>query len=183
MLNDPIVGDLKLQRANIVNRLFENNFASDDFPIVTTSIMWSISIACPFDFSKFPFDKNSCPLVLRFWGLDISMGASDRSWDTWRGLKGQSGTDGFKIEVKQIHLSNTTFNVYYFTDIELFITVKRQAPKYFYQFYIPCVIIVMASSFSFIIPLSAIPGRVALIVTQFLTLTNIFINQMVSTAS
>ena len=44
----------------------------------------------------------------------------------------------------------------------------------------PCIAIVIATSFSFIIPLSAIPGRVALIVTQFLTLTNIFINQMVS---
>ena len=39
--------------------------------------------------------------------------------------------------------------------------------------------IVVVAQISFIIPMSAIPGRVALVVTQFLTLTNIFIHEMV----
>ena len=38
----------------------------------------------------------------------------------------------------------------------------------------------MIAIISFIIPLSSIPGRVALVVTQFLTLTNIFIHSTVS---
>ena len=61
-------------------------------------------------------------------------------------------------------------------DIEL----ERQPEKYIYQYYIPCSLIVIASSCSFIIPRSPIPGRVALVVTQFLTLINIFMNLMVS---
>ena len=56
----------------------------------------------------------------------------------------------------------------------------RQIDAYFYQCYVPCIFIVTMSFSSFIIPVTAIPGRVAIIVTQFLTLTNIFIHQMVS---
>ena len=59
------------------------------------------------------------------------------------------------------------------------VETKRQISRYVLQYYLPSITIVVASSFSFIIPLSAIPGRVALVVTQFLTLTNIFIHQQV----
>ena len=50
---------------------------------------------------------------------------------------------------------------------------------FLYMYYLPCMAIVLVSQISFIIPLSSIPGRVALVVTQFLTLTNIFIHQTV----
>ena len=59
------------------------------------------------------------------------------------------------------------------------VQLKRPISKYVLQYYLPAITIAMASSVSFIIPLSAIPGRVALVVTLFLTLTNIFIHQMV----
>ena len=140
-------------------------------------IDWSITISCAFEFSRFPFDKNTCPFVLRFDDLDISLGHGTH----FEGYIGQEDTDGFKIDVKQIETQNLVHeDSLKFADAKIFINVHRQVPKYIYQYYIPCITIVMASSFSFIIPLSAIPGRVALIVTQFLTLTNIFINQMVS---
>ena len=61
-------------------------------------------------------------------------------------------------------------------DIEL----TRIVLPYILQYYLPCCCIVMVSFISFIVPLSALPGRVGLMVTQFLTLTNIFIHQMVS---
>ena len=190
-LRNPTVANFRVQQAEHVNGMFKNDLFPSNFPIVQSYIKWSISIHCQFQFSKFPFDENSCPFVLRFWDTDISLGVPKSSWESWKGLKGhkekvdfkekeQKEADGFKIEVKQIHPSNTSFDGFYFTDVELFITIKRQSTKYIYQYYIPCITIVIASSFSFIIPLSAIPGRVALIVTQFLTLTNIFINQIVS---
>ena len=59
------------------------------------------------------------------------------------------------------------------------ITMQRLTTSFFLKYYIPCVAIVLVSEIGFIIPLTAIPGRVALLVTQFLTLTNIFINSMV----
>ena len=60
------------------------------------------------------------------------------------------------------------------------IELKRIVLPYTLQYYLPCGCIVMVSFISFIVPLSALPGRVGLMVTQFLTLTNIFIHQMVS---
>ena len=97
------------------------------------------------------------------------------------GLIDQGDTDGFRIKFKQMDPPNTTHSEYlYFTDVKVDIYLERQVRKYIYQYYIPCYTIVMASSFSFIIRFSAVPARVALVVTMFLTLTNIFINQMVS---
>ena len=60
------------------------------------------------------------------------------------------------------------------------ITMQRLTTSFFLKYYIPCVAIVLVSEIGFIIPLTAIPGRVALLVTQFLTLVNLFIHQMVS---
>ena len=69
----------------------------------------------------------------------------------------------------------------HWTSFGVSVDAKRQVSKYILQYYLPAITIVIASSVSFIIPLSAMPGRVALVVTQFLTLTNIFIHQMVHT--
>ena len=59
------------------------------------------------------------------------------------------------------------------------IEITRPVWPFVYQYYLPCIAVVIASFLSFIVPLSAMPGRIALMVTQFLTLTNIFIHQMV----
>ena len=58
--------------------------------------------------------------------------------------------------------------------------VKRRILPYLIQYYLPCASIVAVSSASFIIPLTAIPGRVSLVVTLFLTLTNLIIQHEVS---
>ena len=58
--------------------------------------------------------------------------------------------------------------------------MKRLSKPYFFQYFIPSFAIVIISSLSFVIPISATPARVGLGVTQFLTLTNLFIHQRVS---
>ena len=63
--------------------------------------------------------------------------------------------------------------------IGLQIKMKRLVRPFVYQYYLPCISIVLVSFMSFVVPLSAIPGRVALVVTQCLTLTNLFIHQRV----
>ena len=60
------------------------------------------------------------------------------------------------------------------------IDMNRQIETYCYQYYIPCMVIVTTSFLSFVVPLTAIPGRVMIVVTQFLNLTNLFSNAMVS---
>ena len=57
--------------------------------------------------------------------------------------------------------------------------VDRSITKYLCQYYLPSAIIVFVSQISFVIPISALPGRIGLVVNQFLALTNIFINELV----
>ena len=57
--------------------------------------------------------------------------------------------------------------------------MSRRLQPFIMECYLPCIAIVIVSHISFILPLDAIPGRVALLVTQFLTLTNICIHQQV----
>ena len=47
------------------------------------------------------------------------------------------------------------------------------------KYYLPCIAIITVSLINFLISVSSIPARVALLVTQFLTLTNILIAQQV----
>ena len=59
------------------------------------------------------------------------------------------------------------------------IKMNRLLQPFIMECYLPCVAIVIVSKISFLIPLDSVPGRVALLVTQFLTLTNICIHQQV----
>ena len=59
------------------------------------------------------------------------------------------------------------------------ITMKRVQQPYLLKYYLPCIAIVTVTQISFYIPPDAIPGRIALLVTQFLTLTNLFISEQV----
>ena len=63
--------------------------------------------------------------------------------------------------------------------IGIMIEMCRLQTSFLYMYYIPCITIVLVSLIGFVIPVTAIPGRVGLLVTQFLTLTNLSIHQMV----
>ena len=76
----------------------------------------------------------------------------------------------------------TSNSVYYQNELYVFgvyNNITRQIQPYIFKCYIPCITSVAMSFSSFIIPVTAIPGRVTIIVTQFLTLTSIFIHRMV----
>ena len=61
--------------------------------------------------------------------------------------------------------------------------LERDVTTYLFQYYLPSAIIVLVSQTSFVIPLTAIPGRISLVVTLFLALINIFINEQVRLVS
>ena len=85
-------------------------------------------------------------------------------------------TDDFNLQIVNVdgHKDNDT--KFGFT-----IKMSRRLQPFIMECYLPCIAIVIVSHISFILPLDAIPGRVALLVTQFLTLTNICIHQQVIT--
>ena len=143
----------------------------------TTSIHawkdWVATIYCQFDFSSFPLDTQHCSF--------LQMGTSDmilpRLFPTLNIENWSYRAGGFDIRIKPIgaYEGNQTIEVIGFN-----VTLERIIHPYLYQYYFPCIAIVIVSHISLIIPISAIPGRITLAVTQFLTLTNIFIHFMVS---
>ena len=179
-LKSPIIMDIALLGIIKVNKLFtSDNFLKNTSSAFFVSQMeWELTIRCPFNFSQFPFDENVCPVAMRFTNVNVKF--ADQEFMYFEDPIPMIA-DGFIINITN---SAPTIQKHpkleiYWTDIGFQISLKHQVRKYIYQYYLPCFAIVMTSSFSFIIPLSAIPGRVSLIVTLFLTLTNIFIVQMV----
>ena len=132
------------------------------------------SVYCNFDFLRYPMDEQECnftigttypakrTIIFTFHGSVFSFG------------KATQNTDAFNINIHNIndHMDNNT--KFGFT-----IKMSRRLQPFIMECYLPCIAIVIVSHISFIIPLDAVPGRIALLVTQFLTLTNICIHQQV----
>ena len=179
-LNDPIK----------FNWVFLSASDPEKFPLfgpnatlVNTYIEWHVEISCVFDFSDYPFDVQICGFRMLLWESNVTYVAKipNPLNDTLLLSENATRTHGFivqkhVIEAKQQIWPETVFE---FGKFGYDIKMKRIFRPYFYQYYIPCALIVIASCLSFIIPISAVPGRIGLVVTQFLTLTNLFINQKV----
>ena len=138
---------------------------------------WTVTIYCKFDFSAFPLDTQNCRF--RQFGTSqtiIPMMYPSLSVDNFKYQAGE-----FQIRINPtVDQSNITLVEEAKNSIGFNITLQRIYQPYIYQYYLPCVSIVLVSQISFIIPISAVSGRVGLVVTQFLTLTNIFIHLMVN---
>ena len=141
--------------------------SSNDFSLGALK-SWTAKLRCVFDFTIYPFDSNECRFVqfgIEGMNLSLKQVGNRMEWS--------HKIDGFDIEIKDIGAFETDL-------IGFNILIKRMVEPYFYQYYLPCMAIVIVSLVSFLIPISALPGRIALVVTQFLTLTNIFMHQIVS---
>ena len=182
-VQDPIILKMGLMDSKTANDISKHHsqktFFHDLTSVIWAEIVWRVTVSCPFDFSSFPFDRNTCPLeiVLYFdWNLTIHNDQKHRtSYDA----------DGFEIKTHEVG-PRSDYKDHLALPLTIFgldVHIKRDVSKYIFTYYLPSITIVLASSVSFIIPLSATPGRVALVVTLFLTLTNIFIHQMVSIIS
>ena len=138
---------------------------------------WRATLFCDFDFSNFPLDTQSCEFRQSFPSGQMCFLEIPKKSKRWNHI-----TNGYKVKVIQIgsliEYNNTLQNGSHECGFNL--TLDRILQPYLLQYYFPSMAIVGVSLISFIIPLSAIPGRVALIATQFLTMTNIFIHLMVS---
>jgi hypothetical protein len=58
--------------------------------------------------------------------------------------------------------------------------LKRYSNPFILKYHLPCGCLVLISLMSYFIPPNAIPGRIALLVTVFLVLTNLFNNHQVN---
>ena len=158
-----------------VNRLYDNVCITG--PFLQYDIEAKFSFYCKFDLSNFPMDSSHCKL--RFGGevSNIAFKLDKRA----HGTKNTS-----VVQISDMTTNTTivedTADIETKTEIGLDIRIKRALRPYVLKYYVPCITIVIISQISFMIPLDALPGRVALGVTQFLTLMSLFIQQMVSSS-
>ena len=150
---------------------------------------WIVTLFCKFDFSKFPMDTHHCKFrqILGSTSEIVDLflyPQSSRRYRNDKPKKRQSwhyAVSDFQIVVKPVGtliIQNETFQNAS-RDFGFDVKMTRVFEPYLYQIYIPCFAIVIVSMVSFLIPLTAIPGRVTLIVTIFLTITHIYMKHLV----
>ena len=160
-------------------KIFRKNHFANNLciygPMLRYEIEAKITFYCDFDFSDYPMDNSSCKF--RFGGQKsdlkfILVEPENKS----RGIQ-MYYSSGFDIIVST---AKEEYDVETKNRIGLDISIQRVLQPFILKYYLPCILIVLVSQCSFIIPLEALPGRVVLVVTQLLTLTSLFIHQMVS---
>ena len=142
--------------------------------IVTYNLEAETTIYCNFHFVNYPMDTQYCEFV-----MDGSYPYPDIVYFSFElGAFGvtnkNSNTDAFKIDI--------TFNETHTTNqsgIQSTIKLERSLLPFIVKYYLPCLAIIIVSLIGFLISIASIPARVALLVTQFLTLTNVLIAQQV----
>ena len=140
----------------------------------------NIKIHCPFNFERFPFDSQICPLNLASFSLtnetfkisgDIKM---EVSASHQRDLQ-------YILHIKPLREEEKVqeFNIGGETDIEFYsvhgfnILLRRSIHRIIPRTFLPTGLLVMLSWVSFVIDPSIVPGRMALLVTLLLVLINI----------
>ena len=134
------------------------------------------SVYCNFDFLRYPMDEQECNFTIgTTYPAKRTIIFTFHANNVFQFGKATQNTDDFNLDIDNVneHIDNNT--KFGFT-----IKMSRRLQPFIMECYLPCIAIVIVSHISFIIPLDAVPGRIALLVTQFLTLTNICIHQQVS---
>ena len=174
-IHDPVLSSLTLITGTIANTILSREVFQPNAAVVKADTKFTIKFFCDFDFSTYPFDIQTCNLEI--FSLYVAVTVYDETSYGWKSRKQHDfgaydiNHDIYSRNLNRSSIPRSIFGIRY--------TLMRQIEPYIYQYYLPSNVIVMTSFFSFIIPISAIPGRVALIVTQMLTLMSIFIHQMV----
>ena len=145
------------------------------------------TIDCDFNFDNYPMDRQSCEFRL----ISLSYGEylTFLFYNTMR-LEANSTIPNSEFDMK-IHFfdrdlcrkaGNAMIEVACHKNLRelgFIITMERYLQPFVMRYYLPSVAIVLISQTSFFVPPNVIPGRAGLLVTLFLTQTNIFMNQQV----
>ena len=141
--------------------------------LVTYNMEAQATIHCNFYFVNYPMDTQYCEFV-----VDVSYPYPDivnLSFELgYFGVTHEnSNVDDFSIDVQfEEHINQT--------GIHAAIRLKRCLLPFIIKCYLPCIAINTVSLISFLISVDSKPARVGLLVTQFLTITNILMAQQVT---
>lgn len=140
---------------------------------VTFNFEARATVFCNFNFFSYPLDTQTCEFVMSsaypFPDIVIFNLENGQFGTTFN----NSNTDDFVLDITFDNIING------FSGISCVLKMERSLLPYVMKYYLPCVAMVIVSFISFLLSLNSIPARVALLVTLFLTLTNILIAQQV----
>ena len=153
-----------------------NNTLDTNTTLVKAILEWRVTVFCNFDFSNFPLDYHRCQFRMGSRGPEELKQILYDPDNTCHSMKHYEASS-FDLTIEFV--GNTPEQENVMKELGFDIKLNRQIKPYLFHYYLPSMLIVVVSFVSFIVPLSAIPGRIVLVVTQFLTLTNLFIHEMV----
>ena len=159
-----------------INHLDGKSSNSYELSIPTVQMKYEVKTAVycmGWSYMEYPMDNQTC---------NVTIGsASGSSIFTLYQVTGSSNplntykAANFNITVDFFEYSNNHIN----SSVGIKLTMSRLRTSFLLKYYFPCAAIVLVSEIGFAIPITAIPGRVGLLVTLFLTLVNLLIHQMV----
>ena len=155
-------------------RLLPRNPFNQLTTLVEIKVTFRVILHCNFGFSRYPMDSQNCNVRIYSRQSYKSRYLYYDPYNVYPYIKTQE-VDGFNITMTLFGENFRKIDNGAGFDVHL----DRLLKPFLFKYYLPCIAIVIASSISFIIPLTAIPGRVALVVTLFLSLLNLFIYEMV----
>ena len=151
----------------------ETNFPEPLDTMVSFNFEARATIFCNFNFFQYPMDTQTCEFVMSSAYPYANVVIFELQESAFGMTNKQSNTDEFRFSIIFNKMTNG------FSGISCIINMERSLLPYIMKYYLPTIAMVIVSFISFLLSLTSIPARVALLVTLFLTLTNILIAQQV----
>ena len=143
-----------------------------------------ITFICPMHFDKFPLDTQSCKFQVGSYSYDDSQMTFTTLRAGYDGKVENSIALDYAIEIRNLSPQDSILlfdGLGNFSLAGFELVLNRYVSTYIITYYLPSGLFVIVSWISFLIPMDVIPGRMALLVTLFLVLVNIFNNVTTNT--
>ena len=137
-----------------------------------------ITFICPMRFDKFPLDTQTCKFQVGSYSYDDAIMRFTTDGAGYSASKmGNSIALDYAINIGPLKSEDAVFlggTLGNFSLAGFEMVLHRYVSTYIITYYLPSGLFVIVSWISFLIPMDVIPGRMALLVTLFLVLVNIF---------
>ena len=143
-----------------------------------------ITFICPMHFDKFPLDTQSCKFQVGSYSYDDSQMTFKTEKAGYDSKTQNSIALDYAIEIRPLSQEDSVLQFDGLGNFSLAgfeLVLDRYVSTYIITYYLPSGLFVIVSWISFLIPMDVIPGRMALLVTLFLVLVNIFNNVTTNT--
>jgi len=143
-----------------------------------------ITFICPMRFDKFPLDTQTCKFSVGSYSYDSSKLLFVTKNYGYSSKESNSIALDYDIKINALQPTDAILDYgalgnFSLAGFEMVLT--RYVSTYIITYYLPSGLFVIVSWISFLIPMDVIPGRMALLVTLFLVLVNIFNNVTTNT--